>query len=70
MDLQIVRDCDKVERLERGLADYHYRLSSGMACRDPLTPPERQRINRHLAQRLRQARIFVRSHAAIDRHTV
>jgi hypothetical protein len=63
VEQQIVRDCDKAERLERGLADYHQRLRSGMNCRDPLSPPERLRTNSRLDQRLRSARDFVRTHA-------
>lgn len=62
MDQQIVRDCVKAERLERGLADYHHRLNSGMTCRDPLSPPERTRTNHRFDQRLRSARDFVRTH--------
>jgi hypothetical protein len=62
MDQQIVRDCDKAERLERGLADYHHRLQSGMTCRDPLSPHERTRTNSRFDQRLRSARDFVRTH--------
>jgi hypothetical protein len=62
MDQQIVRDCDKAERLERGLADYHYRLNSGMNCRDPLSPNERVRTNSRFDQWLRRARDFVQQH--------
>lgn len=62
MDQQVVRDCNKAERLERGLADYHYRLNSGVSCRDPLSPNERTTTNTRLNQRLRRARDFVRQH--------
>lgn len=62
MDHQIVRDCVKAERLERGLAAYQSRRSAGVSCPDPLSPNERVRINNSLSQRLRSARDFVRSH--------
>lgn len=63
MDQQIVRDCSKAERLERGLAAYHSRRDSGMNCPDPLSPNERVRINNSLDQRLRSARSFVQAHS-------
>jgi hypothetical protein len=62
MEQQIVRDCDRVQRLERGLADYHHRLNSGVDCRDPLPPNERVLTDSRLDQRLRRARDFVRLH--------
>lgn len=62
MDQQIVRDCNKAERLERELATYHSRRDSGMSCPDPLSPNERVRISNSLDQRLRSAREFVQAH--------
>jgi hypothetical protein len=60
MDYHIVRDCAHVERLERGLADYHRRRSAGVDCPDPLQPGERLRAADGYDRRLRHAREFMR----------
>lgn len=61
MEEQIIRDWATAERIERGLADYQARRSSGIACPDLRPAHQRNQIESLHVQRLNVARQFVQA---------
>lgn len=59
MEQKVIRDCVLAERLERGLADYHARRTSGESYPDLRSPAQRNSIESLRVQRLSEARHFV-----------